>query len=96
MCTADTLHAYLRSLEGAGSPHSCVCNKTAHIVQKLKKKKIKKIKAQALFCPLQASLQAPGSKHAYSARPEEQDQKASLSQRQEETAVRIAVGPKVV
>lgn len=39
MCTADTLHAYLRNLEGAGSPHSYVCNKTAQVIQDLKKKK---------------------------------------------------------
>lgn len=42
MCTADTLHAYLRNLEGAGSPHSYVCNKTAQVIQDLKKKKKKK------------------------------------------------------
>lgn len=41
MCTADTLHAYLRNLEGAGSPHSYVCNKTAQVIQDLKKKKKK-------------------------------------------------------
>lgn len=59
MCTADTLHAYLRKLEGAGSPHSCVCNKTAQIIQDLKKKKIKGLRPfSALSKPLSRPLAA--------------------------------------
>lgn len=57
MCTADTLHAYLRKLEGAGSPHSCVCNKTAQIIQDLKKKK--KIKGLRPFSALSKPLSRP-------------------------------------
>lgn len=60
MCTADTLHAHLRNLEGAGSPHSCVWNKTAQIIQDLKKKRLKPFSAlsKPLSRPLVANMPA--------------------------------------
>lgn len=58
ICTADTLHAYLRNLEGAGSPHSYVCNKTAQVIQDLKKKKKRLRPFSALAKPLSRLLAA--------------------------------------